>query len=450
MWVSRRKLLWASAGFGLRPFIATAQDGFQTVRARRSLAPLLGAGSPETETWGFGEQGAPLVMRARQGEEFKLRIVNEFEFELWLHWFGVRGPSDLMTINVPGGSANSFDCVFTPPDAGTFWLGAMADVSKLRDMGLYAMLVVEEREPVTGLEDLALVLDDWKLNGEGVIASNFGDVEIMAGEGRLGNWFTVNGQYRPRIKLASGKYTRLRLLNAANVRTMGLIFKDGDPLLIARDGQPIKPRLPGPGPLLLAPGQRADLLMMPEADITLALDLFEDISEIAYFTPGETAAAPDIPENFALPANPLSDQPDLGAAHVVPLIIEGGIKGGLKSALFEGRQVDLKTLLEKGMGWAFNGAAGPDGPALVAAKTGETIRFDIDNRTVFDQPLHVHGHVWRVFNEDGDQAWSDTAIVPARGGLKLVMVADNPGVWAIQSLVAERADSRLSRLNDRF
>lgn len=443
MSITRRKLLTATAGFGLWPFVSEAEaaaDGFQIVRAKRSLAPLLGAGSPETETWGFGEKGVPLIIRARQGEELKLRIVNEFEFELWLHWFGVRGPSDFTTFNVPAGATNSFDCVFTPPDAGTFWLGPMADVSRLRDMGLYAMLVVEERQPVAGIEDLALVLDDWKLGEEGSIVQNFGDVEIMAGEGRLGNWFTVNGQYRPRIKLSSGAYTRLRLLNAANVRSMGLLFKGGDPLLIARDGQPVKPRQPGTRPLLLAPGQRADLLVLPGANITLALDLFEDISEIAYLTHDGASAAPDIAENFSLPANPLANRPDLAKARIVSLVIEGGIKGGLKSALFQGRRVELRTLLENGMGWVINGAAGPGGPPLIAAKRGETILFDIDNRTAFDQPLHVHGHVWRLLSDDAEPAWGDTAVAPARRGLKLVMVADNPGVWAIQSLVAERAD----------
>ncbi|MBC8036901.1 MAG: multicopper oxidase family protein [Rhizobiales bacterium] len=443
MSISRRKLLISAAGLGWWPFAAEAQgaeDGFQIVRARRSFAPLLGADSPETETWSFGEKGLPLLIRARQGEELKLRIVNELEFELWLHWFGVRGPSDVMTFNVPAGSFNSFDCVFTPPDAGTFWLGPMADISRLRDMGLYALLLVEEHQPVAGLEDLAIVLDDWKLSADGVIAGNFGDVEALVGEGRLGNWFTVNGQYRPRIKLNPGKYTRLRLLNAANVRSMGLLFKGSDPLLIARDGQPVKPRPLGAGSFVLAPGQRADLLVLPEADITLALDLFEDVSELAYLTHESVVTAPDIPENFALALNPLANQPNLAAARIVSLVIEGGIKGGLKSALFQGRRVDLRILLENGMGWALNGVAGPGGPPLVTAKTGETILFDIDNRTAFDQPLHVHGHVWRPVRAEREQAWGDTAVVPARQGLKLIMVADNPGVWAIQSLVAERAD----------
>ncbi|MGH6907798.1 MAG: multicopper oxidase domain-containing protein, partial [Aestuariivirga sp.] len=103
----------------------------------------------------------------------------------------------------------------------------------------------------------------------------------------------------------------------------------------------------------------------------------------------------------------------------------------------------LRALIENGMGWAINGMAGPGGPPLVTAKLGEALLFEVSNRTAFDQPLHVHGHVWRVLQDNVEDAWRDTAVVPAKQSLKLAMVADNPGSWAIQSLVAERADGGL-------
>jgi FtsP/CotA-like multicopper oxidase with cupredoxin domain len=160
----------AAAGFGLRPCVSAAEssdDGFQIIRARRSLAPLLGPGSPETETWSFGEKGLPLLIRARQGQEIRLRIVNELAFELWLHWFGVRGPSDLMTFNVPVGSSNSFDSVFTPPDAGTFWLGPMADVSRLRDMGLSMIVIDQHIGPLMNLADRHYILEKGRVVWQG-------------------------------------------------------------------------------------------------------------------------------------------------------------------------------------------------------------------------------------------------------------------------------------------
>ena len=78
---------------------------------------------------------------------------------------------------------------------------------------------------------------------------------------------------------------------------------------------------------------------------------------------------------------------------------------------------------------------------------GESIILDIDNATQFDQPLHIHGHVWQVIEQGGaiqeGQPWRDTTLVPAMQKQKLAFVADNPGIWVLQSLVAERVDSGL-------
>ena len=44
------------------------------------------------------------------------------------------------------------------------------------------------------------------------------------------------------------------------------------------------------------------------------------------------------------------------------------------------------------------------------------IILDIDNTTQFDQPLHIHGHVWQVIEQGGavqeGQPWRDTTLVP--------------------------------------
>jgi FtsP/CotA-like multicopper oxidase with cupredoxin domain len=393
----------------------------------------------------LGPGPEPLVIGARQGEELRLRFVNDLGEEVWLHFFGVRGPSELMTLNLQPGADQAVDCVFVPPDAGTFWIAPMSDQSRLRDMGLSAVLLVEENRPLPGLDDVVLVLDDWKLGEDGAVEGDFGDVETMVGEGRLGNWFTVNNRFRPRLPLSGRNYSRLRLVNAANVRTMNLLFKGYDPLLIARDGQPVKPASLSGKALSLASGQRADLLVSAEeGDIRLALDLFEDVVGIGYLIAEQAGAAPAaLAENFALPANPAA-APDLsGEPRVVALTLQGGIKGGLTSAVFNGAERDLRTLLENGKGWAINGVAGPAPEPMFRAQAGETIRLEITNRTAFAQPLHIHGHVWQETGGQDPAPLQDSAVVPSGEMLSLAFRADNPGLWALHSLVAERADGGL-------
>lgn len=446
---TRRQFVGCALALAGMPRLAVAEtltaDGFTELRLQPARLGLLEGGAGGTEAWLIGSGPGPAVIRARQGGELKLRLINVLDREVWLHFFGVRGPSELMTINVLPGPDAAVDCVFTPPDAGTFWIGPMADQSRLRDMGLFAVLVVEETKPPEGVTDLVLVLDDWKLGDGGAIQGDFGDIEAMVGEGRLGNWFTVNNRFRPRLPFAAGSYTRLRILNAANVRTMNLLFKGYDPLLIARDGQPLKPASLHGKALSLAPGQRADLLVSgEEGDIRLALDLFEDVVEIGYLIAEQGAGAPPaLAENFSLPPNPVPVPDAAGEVQAVAINLQGGIRGGLTSALFNGAERDLRTLLENGKGWAVNGVAGPSPEPAFRVPRGATVRLDVANRTAFSQPIHIHGHAWQAMEEDGSGSFQDTAVVDPGGTLSLRFKADNPGLWALHSLVAERADGGL-------
>ena len=450
MSITRRQFMGGALALAALPVPAQAQvltaDGFIEIHAQKVTLGLLEAGGGKTEAWLLGPGPGPAIIRATQGQPLKLRFINDLDREIWLHFFGVRGPTELMTINVPPGADHAVDCVFTPPDAGTFWIAPMSDQSRMRDMGLEAVLVVEEVKPIPGLTDLVMVLDDWKLDDDGAVAGNFGDVETMVGEGRLGNWFTINNRFRPKLGLAKDGDTRLRILNAANVRTMYLLFKGQNPLLIARDGQPVKPEALNGKSIALAPGERADLIVSAsEGDIGLALDLFGDVAEIGYLVApkGSGAAPAGVADNFALPPNPVAPLAPPDKMRGIPITLEGGIKGGLTSAKLNGEERDLRTLLQNGKGWAINGVAGPAAEPIFAARKGETIRLDIANRTAFAQPLHIHGHAWQVLGGEGPGPFQDTVVIPAGQTVSLAFTADNPGLWALHSLVAERADGGL-------
>ncbi len=451
MQLSRRGFIGAVGLAVCRPSLAAAEisaDGFQILRAQKYVAELLDNSEIKTLLWRFSIEEKATVLRATQGSELKVRIFNDLDSEIWFHWFGVRGPSEMMTMNIEPGEANAVDCIFTPPDAGTFWFGPLTDASRQRDMGLYGVLIVEEKRNVPALIDIPLIIDDWKISADGKIDESFGDLQAAVGEGRLGNWFTVNGSYLPRIKLPANRPCRLRVFNAANSRRMALQFKGTDPLVVALDGQPIAPRQVGLLGFVLQPGQRLDLVVdAGGGDAVLALDISGDIVEVCYFEREGADGDGALPDNFALPINPIPVNVDLAKARTVPVVIAGGAKGGLMSAKFKNEVLDLRALLERGMAWAINGVAGPGGELIGSFAKGETIIMEINNTTQFDQPLHIHGHVWQVIEQGGaiqeGQPWRDTAVVPQKQVQKLAFVADNPGVWVLQSLVAERVDSGL-------
>ncbi len=70
----------------------------------------------------------------------------------------------------------------------------------------------------------------------------------------------------------------------------------------------------------------------------------------------------------------------------------------------------------------------------------------LDNRTPFPQPLHLHGHSFRLLHplDDGwEPYFLDTLQVPEKRIVRIAFVADNPGRWLIASTVLERFDAGL-------
>ncbi|HUE45419.1 MAG TPA: multicopper oxidase domain-containing protein, partial [Aestuariivirgaceae bacterium] len=179
----------------------------------------------------------------------------------------------------------SFDYVFAPPDAGTFWYHPHVGAAHQVDRGLYGVLIVEEADPLEPLSDVVMVIDDWWLLDSGAIEEEaFGDMMVAANGGRMGNWLTVNSISRPRLAAPPGERVRLRLVNAANARVMRLVFRNADPRLLAIDGQPLpSPRALAGEPLELPPGGRADVGLPRGLDpVTVAVDIEGEILDLAF------------------------------------------------------------------------------------------------------------------------------------------------------------------------
>ncbi len=144
------------------------------------------------------------------------------------------------------------------------------------------------------------------------------------------------------------------------------------------------------------------------------------------------AAAPALKLNPALPATVrMQDalRPDL--------VIEGGAR------LTPDRTLDF-TGFDLTRPWLVNGGTGArDGKPLFSVKRGTPIVMAIDNRTAFVQPLHVHGHAFRLLHplDDGwENYFLDTVQIPEGKKRHIAFIADNPGRWLISSTVLERFD----------
>ncbi len=86
--------------------------------------------------------------------------------------------------------------------------------------------------------------------------------------------------------------------------------------------------------------------------------------------------------------------------------------------------------------WTFNSRVFPGTEHLIV-RTGERVRVRFGNLSMWNHPIHVHGHAWRVVATDGGQIaeagqWPETTVlVPVGTTRDVEFIADNPGDWAL-------------------
>jgi FtsP/CotA-like multicopper oxidase with cupredoxin domain len=426
--------------------------------ARRQLKP---APSALTQLWAFDGVSPGPVLRMKLGETLRLRLENKTDAPLLLHWHGVRQANGLDGVGgftapaiAPGASG---EISVAPQDSGVFIYRPMVlgASSRSQAMGLSGLLIVEEREPPFADHDIALGVGDWLLTPEGQLAPfpASGAAPEAATGGRLGNWLSVNGRPVPeRTTFAPGSRLRLRLANVSNARTLRIRFDNLKAYVIAVDSQPTDTFEPLKSTLPFAPGTRYDILLdlpeEPEQSGAINGMIGPGVPLFMALTGGEPASRrrPAPPPIKPLPPNPsLPPAVRLQDALRTQLVIEGGAKAGADGKL------DL-TGVDLAAPWLLNGrpnrarSAAQAGAPLFSARRGQPIVLRVDNRTLFPQPVHIHGHVVRVLHplDDGwEPYFLDTVIIPDGKALQLAFLADNPGKWLISSSVTERFDAGL-------
>ena len=86
--------------------------------------------------------------------------------------------------------------------------------------------------------------------------------------------------------------------------------------------------------------------------------------------------------------------------------------------------------------WTFNSRVFPGTEHLVV-KTGDRVRGRFGNLSMWNHPIHVHGHAWKVVATDGGQIpeagqWPETTVlVPVGTTRDVEFIAANPGDWAL-------------------
>ncbi len=459
MLFNRRRFIQAAAGaialpapaFAAAPAVRELQMGVFKQRVRASGAP--------TEVWGFNGSVPGPVLRYARGDKVDLHVVNKLPQPTTVHWHGLRVPNAMdgvpQVTQAPIERGATFDYRFTADDAGTYWYHPHQSSFEQVPRGLYGAFIVDEQKPLPVDRDVVWMLADYKLDERNAQVEDYGRVQDFGTRGRHGNVFTLNGtaagpgrtlQLRPRERV------RLRLINGASARIFRLEFAGHSPWIVAHDGQAVAPHPIPDGLLFLSPGQRTDLILDGTASANKAGYAITDrrsvdtlIARIVYAGAPVRAKALGRPE--ALESN-RHTEPNLNTATEHFLNFEGGEGGMPAIGQVDGKALKVEDIRkEHGLTWTMNYSAQHEHALmhepLFYMRKGEHVQLHMINNTLFEHPMHLHGHFFRVLAINGKpnplREWRDTVLLGPQGSVDIAFVAENPGEWMLHCHVLDHA-----------
>ena len=447
MKVNRReftKALGCMAGLAVIPLKASSNptNNF-TLTAAPSSNPIFIRDNPGvlTDLWTFNGSSPGPLLRFKKGVRAKIDLYNKLPQETSIHWHGIRLENEMdgvVGITQPGVKyGERFSYNFDLPDAGTYWYHSHNRAWEQVARGLYGPLIVDSPDDPRVDHDVVLMIDDWQLNKEGQIREkSLGSLHDWAHAGRMGNWVTVNGMSNPGYQLNLNSRVRLRLINAANARVFELNFAGVTPIIIALDGYRVIPS--ESANITLGPGQRVDFIVDIHQNISKfqleAATRSEPVIVAEFLTkPGLDEVSGAINREIKTPKR--DARPPAGADTLsIPVHMQGGAMGNLRSAILKGKMTPLRDLAQKHRKvWAFNGIIGGYDYKLATLKRGQTAILDIYNDTRWPHAMHLHGHHFWINSKlnpvDDPLSKRDTYLMQPGERAKLTFIADNPGLW---------------------
>jgi FtsP/CotA-like multicopper oxidase with cupredoxin domain len=409
------------------------------IDARVAPLPFIGAGI--TQAWTYnGSVPGPLI-RAHQGDRLIVHFTNHLPEDTTIHWHGLRIPVAMDGVpnesQPPVHPGEGFDYDFVVPDVGLFWYHPHVRSAVQVGDGLYGALEVSppEGEPAGFGDEVVLVLSDIDLTPTGALAAPTVGGDVATLFGREGNTILANGRNKPVLGARVGQRQRWRIVNAAKSRYFQLAMEGNSFTRIGGDGGLLPTPVPVERPVL-APGERADLVVVPAGtpgtDVPLRWVAYDRGFGTAFMRPDETVVTVHLAaDGVAGAAPPL---PPTGRT-IEPLSTAGASE--IKIRLTQ--SPDKKNFF-LGINDVKNGGA------PVPARVGETQVWTVVNAIDFDHPFHMHGFFFQKLDDAGNPVmpleWKDTVNVPANKQTKLVVKYDDrAGMWMFHCHILDHADA---------
>ncbi|CCH03590.1 bilirubin oxidase (plasmid) [Fibrella aestuarina BUZ 2] len=390
------------------------------------------------------------TFRVTSGATVDLRFLNALTEETNIHWHGLLVPA-----NMDGhpaqlvGAGQSFNYTFRLDQAATMaWYHPHphGKTAKQAYMGLAGLFIVETPTEKalslpSGAYELPLILQDKRLDASGSPQYNPSMNDVMLGY--MGEIVTVNGVASPMHSVATRMY-RLRLVNGSNGRLYNLALSTGAQFWVIGSDGGLLSAPEGVTSLLLAPGERADLLVdfssVPVGtEVYLKSNTFsgggaqgQQAFNLLKFVVSKAET-----ETFRLPAR---------LETVTPLAASVATKT---------RTFDIGIAMQAMQGMNMTGMHTINGKVFSMNRIDETVKLgDTEiwefNNTQGDEPhpMHLHGAFFQVLSRTGgrnaltasEKGWKDTVLVMPGERVRIVVPFTKPGTFVFHCHNLEHGD----------
>lgn len=339
----------------------------------------------KTKFWAYNDQIPGPAIEVYEGDTVKITLQNDLPQATTIHWHGLPVPADQdgnPQDEVPSGSSRTYTFTLPVGCAGTYWYHPHGheNVAEQVFRGLAGVFIVKAKiDPLADIPSQNWLISDLKLADNGQIAPN---TILDWINGREGQFTLINGAHQPQITIDSA--SRVRLWNACSGRYLNLSLRDADLYVIGSDGglieQPYKVDA-----LLLTPGERAEILVVPKATTSCSLQaLAYDRGKMGK-VPAETtrdlalinmkaSTLPQLPKQ-------LRTLPQLGKPVAFKTLeyTEVMKTDGSVDFLINGKKHDLKRI-------------------DLVSKIDEVEEWTIFNNSHMDHNFHLHGTQFQIIN----------------------------------------------------
>ncbi len=402
-----------------------------TLTAAPVSVPLLKTGP--TEFWAYNNTLPGPLIEVREGDTVEITLINRLSQPTTIHWHGLPvAPEQDGNPQQPVLPGQQHTYRFTLPvgSAGTYWYHPHPHevTAEQAFRGLAGgFIVLAKDDPLAGIPERHLILSDLKLDQSGFIALNDSNDWM---NGREGQFVLVNAQQRPNLRFAAQGRERWRVWNACSARYLRLQLPGSQFTLVGTDGGLIEKPVQGLNEYLLAPGQRAELVVDAgrRHDTATLTGAIYDRGKMGKVAPEQAIAILNV--DFSAVAN--SELAALPAQ--LTTIADLGTPVARKQVVFS-EQMTMDNG-QHGMQFLVNGRQYDMNRIDLTSRVNEVELWEIVNQSDMDHPFHLHGTQFQVQSREIDgvitpepfKAWRDTVNLRSGETVRIKTVQHWPGI----------------------